>query len=78
MVAGYAARGLIVVRVVRPTQWKQYPLKRRRLAQEELTRNSGELAHATRHERDALGIMAWWYATEGKEALNNGYGRVPS
>lgn len=76
-VARYATLGALQVKIVRPTQWKQYPLKARRLAQEQITRNSGALAHATRHERDALGIMAWWYATEGKEKINAD-GRRPS
>jgi hypothetical protein len=70
VVALHQEAGHLTVKVVRPTEWKQYPKRIRQTAEELLTRNSGELAHATRHERDALAIMAWWYIREGKEMLN--------
>lgn len=72
-VHAYAQRGGLDLYIVRPTQWKQYPLRKRQEAERLLTANSGALAvPSTRHERDALGILAWWYLNGGKEDVHGG------
>lgn len=66
----YAMKHTLELHIVRPAQWKQYPLKPRKEAEHLLTRNSGDLGlPSTKHERDALGMLAWWYLTAGKELV---------
>ena len=65
-----AKAGKLELYKVPPGVWKQYPKKKVADATTELLGVQGVLN--TPHVRDAMGLLAWWWITTGREVLSDG------
>jgi hypothetical protein len=54
--------------MVGPGQWKQYPARKLDEVKAWLSVEE-RFTPDTQHSKDALGILAWWWLTTGKEVL---------